>query len=161
MTQPAVARPIDQLFAEYGRHHRNPINEAIHFAAVPMIVWSALALISRIPFPDALKIAPQMTWAWIVVACALLYYFTLSAPLALVMAVLAVAFLALIELYPANAFLPLSAFAFLMFALSWVLQIVGHRIEGEKPAFLRDAKLLLIAPLWLTSEIFRALGLRY
>ncbi len=37
------------------------------------------------------------------------------------------------------------------FALAWI----GHRIEGNKPAFLSDPRHVLVAPLWIVGSIFR------
>ncbi len=37
------------------------------------------------------------------------------------------------------------------FALAWL----GHRIEGNKPAFLSDPRHVFVAPLWIVRSIFR------
>lgn len=154
-------RPVDRLLAEYGEDHRNPTNVAIHFLAVPMIVWSALALISRIPFPVLLVALPGLDWAFVAAAGAVIYYFTLSVPLGVAMTAFAAVCLASLAAYPDTAPLRLSIFAGLIFAGAWALQFIGHRIEGRKPSFFHDLKFLLIGPLWLMSLIFRRLGLRY
>jgi uncharacterized membrane protein YGL010W len=56
--------------------------------------------------------------------------------------------------------LPLFAFnwrwALALFVGGWVLQFVGHFIEGNQPAFFRNPVHLLVGPLWLAR---RALGL--
>ena len=38
--------------------------------------------------------------------------------------------------------------------LAWVGQIIGHRLEGRKPAFLDDLRQLLIGPLFVLVELF-------
>ncbi len=157
----APARPIDRLLAEYGEDHRNPANIAIHFSAVPMIVWSALALLSRLPFPGALEIAPGLDWAWAAAGGALFYYFSLSAPLGAVMAAFAALCLALVETYPEAAPVRLSVFAGLIFTAAWILQFIGHGIEGRRPTFFHDLRFLLIGPAWLASLMFRKFGMRY
>ena len=45
--------------------------------------------------------------------------------------------------------------ALALFVLGWVLQFVGHAIEGNQPAFFRNPVYLLVGPLWLAR---RALG---
>jgi uncharacterized membrane protein YGL010W len=40
-----------------------------------------------------------------------------------------------------------------VFILSWILQIWGHKIEGKKPSFLKDVFFLLIGPLWVTKAV--------
>jgi uncharacterized membrane protein YGL010W len=37
----------DALFERYGTHHRNPLNKAVHWICVPLIVWSVLGLLYR------------------------------------------------------------------------------------------------------------------
>ncbi len=46
--------------------------------------------------------------------------------------------------------------ALALFVAGWVLQFVGHFIEGNQPAFFRNPVYLLVGPLWLAR---RALGL--
>lgn len=46
--------------------------------------------------------------------------------------------------------------ALALFVGGWVLQFVGHFIEGNQPAFFRNPVFLLVGPLWLAR---RALGL--
>ena len=39
--------------------------------------------------------------------------------------------------------------ALLLFVIGWILQFVGHAIEGNQPAFFRNPVYLLVGPLWL------------
>ena len=36
-----------------------------------------------------------------------------------------------------------------MFVVLWVLQFIGHHIEGKKPSFFKDVQFLLIGPAWV------------
>ena len=45
------------------------------------------------------------------------------------------------------------------FVAGWILQLVGHRYEGRKPAFLTNGVHLLIGPLWIVSHLMTKLGL--
>ena len=49
--------------------------------------------------------------------------------------------------------------AFAVFVVGWVLQFVGHAIEGNQPAFLKNPVYLLIGPLWLLRRVASALRL--
>ena len=49
----------------------------------------------------------------------------------------------------------------IIFAVAWVFQFIGHKIEGKKPSFLEDLQFLLIGPAWLMSFIYKKLGIRY
>jgi len=60
-----------------------------------------------------------------------------------------------------NPYLPLWAIAVIVFALAWVGQFYGHKVEGKKPSFLKDIQFLLIGPAWLMHFIYRRLGITY
>ena len=47
--------------------------------------------------------------------------------------------------------------ALVLFIVGWILQFVGHAIEGNQPAFFKNPIYLLIGPLWVvrTSRIRR------
>lgn len=46
-----------------------------------------------------------------------------------------------------------------LFIVGWILQFVGHAIEGNQPAFFRNPIYLLVGPLWLVRRAASALGL--
>jgi len=56
---------------------------------------------------------------------------------------------------------PLWQLALTVFVLAWVLQFIGHAIEGKRPSFFKDLQFLLIGPAWLMAFVYRALSLRY
>ena len=43
--------------------------------------------------------------------------------------------------------------ALTFFVVGWVLQFIGHAIEGNQPAFFRNPIYLLIGPLWLLRRL--------
>jgi uncharacterized membrane protein YGL010W len=143
----AARRPVARLFARYEESHRHPVNKAIHWVCVPLIMWSLLAAL----------------WAWTPVAAVVLvvaataFYLWLSAPLALGM--LGVSALMVAPLPMIGA--PLLAIAAVTFVAAWVGQFVGHHIEGRRPVFADDLKFLLVGPAWLLADVYRRLGLRY
>jgi uncharacterized membrane protein YGL010W len=49
--------------------------------------------------------------------------------------------------------------ALAMFVVGWILQFVGHWIEGNQPAFFRNPIYLLIGPLWIARRVLSTLGL--
>jgi uncharacterized membrane protein YGL010W len=156
----AEQRRIDQLLAEYGESHRNPTNKRVHWIAVPVIFWSVLALLSELPFPSALAVAPWFDWALVAGILGTLYYVMLSIPLAAGMAVFTLACLGIIALWP-HELVPLWQAALGLFVVAWAFQFWGHRIEGKKPSFFKDLQFLLIGPAWLMSFLFSAAGLKY
>ena len=140
-------RKVDELFARYAESHQNPTNKAIHWACVPLITWSVLALI----------------WAWspvasyVFIAAALVFYLWLSPAIAIGM--LGVTS---VLVYPITLLGPhVLTVAIIVFVVAWIGQFIGHKIEGKKPAFLKDVVFLLIGPAWLLSFIYRKIGQRY
>ena len=60
-------RAIDALLDEYGESHQNPANKAIHWLAVPVIVWTVVALLWSIPFPGSVEVLGlPLNWAILV-----------------------------------------------------------------------------------------------
>jgi uncharacterized membrane protein YGL010W len=44
-----------------------------------------------------------------------------------------------------------------MFVGGWVLLFLGHRIEGNRPAFFQGAMYLLVGPIWVAKEAWTLL----
>src|SRR5262249_56028785 len=80
-------RRIEVLLAEYEQNHNNPTNKAIHCFAVPVITWATLAMLWYLPTPSLFDREPYLNWATIFCSLPLIYYLTLSLPLALDMAI--------------------------------------------------------------------------
>ena len=48
-----------------------------------------------------------------------------------------------------------------VFIGAWVLQFIGHKMEGKKPSFFEDVQYLLVGPLFVLSKLFGKLGIRW
>jgi uncharacterized membrane protein YGL010W len=140
-------RKLDVLLDQYGETHQNPVNKAIHWICVPLIMWSALAALW--------VLSPAAAYA--LVALALVYYARMSLPIAVGMLAMAALMIAPLPLLGANTL----RIAIAVFVLAWVGQFVGHAIEGRRPKFLQDLQFLLIGPAWLLEFVYRSLGIRY
>jgi len=46
-----------------------------------------------------------------------------------------------------------------LFVVGWIFQLVGHKFEGRKPAFVDDLRSFLVGPLFVVVEGLFALGL--
>src|SRR5712691_3697801 len=143
------ARRIDALLAEYGESHGNPTNKLIHWFAVPVIAWTVLAILWVVPTPAVFHGVPYLNWATIVCALAVIYYLTLSIPLAIGMAVFSLIALATVRLVETSTSVPLVWIAVALFVIAWIFQFAGHKVEGKKPSFFKDLQFLLIGPAWL------------
>jgi uncharacterized membrane protein YGL010W len=50
--------------------------------------------------------------------------------------------------------------ALVLFVVGWVLQFVGHAIEGNRPAFFQNPLHFFVAPFWLVRRFTESVGSR-
>ncbi|MES2946204.1 MAG: Mpo1-like protein [Pseudomonadota bacterium] len=143
-TQP---RRVDELLAHYGESHQNPRNELIHFIAIPLIMLSLVGMM--------FALHPWV--AYVFVAASMVYYARLSLVFLLTMVVFAALMFAVLMSMGASL-LPLCV---AIFVGAWILQFIGHRIEGKKPSFFEDIQYLWVGPLFVVSKLFIKLGIRW
>ena len=148
-------RTLEQQITQYAAYHRDRRNIATHFVGVPMIVFSVL--LAMVPFaPGGVNIA------LIALTAAAIYYLYLDRALGTAMLVsLFVAYLVAVYL---NARIGHTGIvigvAAVLFVIGWVIQFVGHKYEGVKPAFTDDLVGLIIGPLFVMTEVFFMLELK-
>jgi len=153
-------REVDRWLGNYSEDHRNPTNITIHWICVPLILWTAIALLWVVPVPASLGRAGL--WAGVAMFASLVFYLRLSRPLMLAMLVVFVAFGLITEgLYREIGPKALLWTAVAIFVAAWIGQFIGHKLEGRKPSFLTDLAYLLIGPAWLAAKLMRRLGLAY
>lgn len=143
----ARVRRIDVLLAHYGLSHQHPINERIHFLAIPLIMLSLIGLL--------FAIHPWVAYAFM--AASMLYYLQLSRVFFISMVCGSALMLASVHAMGSRV-LMLSAF---IFVGAWSLQFIGHKIEGKKPSFFEDIQYLWVGPLFVLSKLFIRLGIRW
>ncbi|MCX7767547.1 MAG: DUF962 domain-containing protein [Flavobacteriales bacterium] len=160
-------RKIDLLLTEYGESHQHPTNKLIHWICVPIIFWTVVAILWSVQFP-AVKfesLGTSLNLAMIALALVLLYYLRLSVPLAIGMLLYAFLCMALCWVLHryllAHRLINLPLLALIIFAVAWIFQFIGHKIEGKKPSFLKDLQFLLIGPAWLMHFIYKKAGIPY
>lgn len=143
----APARKVDRLLAHYGESHRNPVNERIHFVAIPLIMLSLVGLLYALQ--------PWVAYAFLLAS--MVYYARLSAVFLVTMALLSLVALGLVVAM-GPLVLPISA---AIFVAAWIAQFVGHKIEGRKPSFFEDLQYLWVGPIFVVSKLFLKLGVRW
>ncbi len=149
-------RTLDDWLDDYAQSHRNPVNKALHWICVPLIVFAVLGALAALPAPAPLAAGG---WAGVAALLALGYWMRLSWRLGLGMLPVLGAFaLALRALAAAGP--PLWQSCLAIFVIAWIGQFIGHAVEGQRPSFFKDLQFLLIGPLWLLAAAFRGAGLR-
>lgn len=142
-------KELSQWLSEYGESHQNPINQKIHKVAVPGIFLSVVGLIWSIPAIELYGLV--LNWVWVVAVPVLIFYFRLSLSVFLMMLGFTLACISLIwsiELMKA----PVLLVSLVLFAVLWLFQFIGHKIEGKKPSFFEDLQFLLIGPIWVFRQ---------
>lgn len=131
-------------FDDYAAFHRTAGNQACHYVGIPLIVLTALAMLSRVEL--ATLGGYTLTLAVPVLGLVTAYYIVLDVSLALLM-LLVFALMAV-----AGRHLPF-ALALGLFVAGWIFQYIGHYVyEKKSPAFYRNAQHLLVGPLWIAAK---------
>ncbi len=141
-------RSLDTWLELYGESHQNRTNQHIHEVCVPLITWSLLGMMWKIPTPAFFG---EFNWAWLFVILASLFYLTLKNIKAITVALtLVIPFMLLTKFFLVD-FLGEYFLAtwIVIFIISWIGQFIGHKIEGKKPSFFEDLQFLLIGPIWI------------
>jgi len=144
---PTQPRRVDQLIAHYGQSHQSPGNEVIHFIAIPLIMLSLVGML--------FALHPYVAYAFI--AASMVYYARLSVVFLAAMVVWSALTVAGV-LAMGSSVLPVSV---AIFAGAWILQFIGHKMEGKKPSFFEDIQYLWVGPLFVLSKLFGKLGVRW
>ena len=149
-------RNLQQYLDEYGQSHRNPTNQIIHFICVPTIFFSTLGLFWLIPVGKWLGLEAGMAeWvngATILGVVSSLFYIKMSLGSLAMMVVWFAASVAGILAIQASG-LSLLWTCVGIWVVSWIVQLVGHQIEGAKPSFFKEIEFLLVGPLFVVDEI--------
>jgi uncharacterized membrane protein YGL010W len=153
-------REVDRWLGNYAEDHRNPTNVLIHWICVPLILWTAVALLWVLPVPALF--GRQGLWAGAAMFLAISFYLRLSRTLGFAM----LAVFVVLGLITEGLFRVLGGWMLLwlavgVFVLAWIAQFVGHKIEGKRPSFLTDLAYLLIGPAWIVAKILRRLRVKY
>jgi uncharacterized membrane protein YGL010W len=157
MAQSRAAQRLTRILASYGRFHRDPRNRLTHCFGVPAIIYSILVALA-LHANTVSGVALRLDRAIIVLAA--LGYIALDPVLGVwltaALTLLAAAAETTCLLGPVAAL----AVAAAVFALGWALQLLGHRLEGNRPALLTNLAQIFVAPLFLAAELGFSLGLR-
>ncbi len=135
-----------KLLESYEKNHQNPINEAIHIIAIPLIMFSILGVTA----------AFEIFLEYILGGIVLFYYLKLSKIAALLMLVWLLIYLGLVALLRPYI-IEVSLF---LFVLGWILQFLGHFIEGKRPSFFEDLRYFLIGPLFVVQKLISKFGIK-
>ena len=137
-----------RLFADYSSAHSTAGNRACHSVGIPLIVFSIVLGLTRVPVGGRWTLAEPVIVLAAVAAAAIdapaaaLFFVFLSASDLLSRAIAS---------WTSSGFAVSSAAV--LFGAGWVFQLVGHAVyEKNRPAFFRNLAHLLIGPLWIARK---------
>ena len=149
-------KTLNQWFEEYAVSHQNETNQLIHYICVPAIFFSIVGLFMSIP-ADFISTTFNLNnpflenWGSVLIALFLIFYIRLSISMFFKMLLFSV--LCIIGNYYLGQNLPLFYSSLVIFVVAWIGQFYGHKIEGQKPSFLKDLQFLLIGPAWVLKKL--------
>jgi uncharacterized membrane protein YGL010W len=147
-------RTIEQHLTQYAAYHRDKRNIAMHFVGVPLIVFSVVLALAQISLASVHA-------GWVCIITASVYYIWLDRTLGVSMLILLALSGVLASLISMQTGVTAAlVLALFLFVVGWIIQFVGHKYEGMKPAFVDDIMGLAIGPLFVLTEAYFLLGLK-
>ncbi|KAI8610577.1 hypothetical protein BC830DRAFT_1232535 [Chytriomyces sp. MP71] len=141
-------------YVSYAEYHVDPVNKAIHSIFVPTLLWTGFTMVA--------VNHPQVMWA---VAVTYAAYYTILHPViggSAALITLAGAYGAIEFVKNGLEWTGVEPFTFALglHISSWLIQFVGHAIEGRAPAFLDNVfQPVLLAPFFVWAHGLFDLGL--
>lgn len=151
---------IQSWLDEYAVSHQNPTNKIVHYFCVPLIFFSIVGMFYSIPFSLYETSLFSVNIATLALVFVFFYYLRLSLSLAVGMLLFSIACLAICHQIVQVGFNILFV-SIAIFVVAWIFQFWGHKVEGQKPSFLKDLQFLMIGPAWIMSFIYKKLGISY
>lgn len=151
---------LSHLMQQYYQYHKKKWTVWTHLAGIPLVIFSIFIVLGwvKVSIPNIIS----LNFAWIAVIAFAIYYIRLD----LVIGGATTGFLIILCAF-ANAFttqgphgLSIKLFV-ITFILGWAFQLVGHVIEGKKPALTESfLESVFIAPFFITAEVLFMFGIK-
>jgi uncharacterized membrane protein YGL010W len=135
-------RQLDSYLSEYQESHQHPTNIKLHNVCVPLIMWSILVFLSSFsmgPLPASILLLAVVIVFYSLIAKFRTIFFMTSLSAAMILSY---------YITPSPRAVSIS-----VFAVAWIGQFYGHKIEGKKPSFFKDLLFLLIGPVWVAKKL--------
>ena len=149
-------RTAQEWFEAYAVSHQNKTNQLIHYFCVPAIFFTLLGMLMCIPADPLEQFTGSdglwyVNWGTVVAVPALIFYLRLG--MSVFVRMLLFTAICLIGNHYLGQLVNLLWTSLGLFAVAWIGQFQGHRIEGKKPSFLDDLQFLLIGPAWVMKKL--------
>ena len=146
---------------KYGDNQSRTANLVLHWIAVPLVILGTVGVLWALPVPGAFRnISPLLNWGVTFLMATQVYYFIISIALAIGMLPVLLATAALVAMSHADANSPLWASTALL-AVGIAGLYFGRGSAGDVRGLARNIQLIMIAPLWVLSRVYRRLHIPY
>ncbi len=152
-------RSLQEQLDAYAAYHQDPRNKLTHFFGVPLVTFSLFVFLGWFRFVEA-PVAPFLSGAALFYLVVFLYYLSLDWFVALVQMPFTVVLLWLADWVALRPFTESVLIFLAAFVGGWIIQLVGHALEGRRPALTDNLLQIFNAPLFLTVEALLFLGIR-
>jgi uncharacterized membrane protein YGL010W len=149
---------LKQQLRSYGEYHRDTRNKLTHVIGVPLVTFSLFLVLGWFRFVHAPN--HPITGATVFYLFVLIYYVRLDWMVALVQAPFSLALLWLADRAAVLPFGPSLAVFLATFLTGAAVQLLGHALEGRRPALADNILQIFNAPLFLAAELLLLLGFR-
>lgn len=151
----------DIWLTEFGNRHSNASNPGIYWASLLLVLIGTVGILWSLPVPDEFaSISPLLNWGSAFLMASMVYYFIFSLPLGIGMLPFLLGVAAL-QFWFSELAIPLGQASAVMTGAGVTGLTLGHYSGGGLRAVARDVQLVMIAPLWLLSNIYRRLGIPF
>jgi len=148
---------MEELLSRYSNDHRHIWNQRIHKIAVPALLASSVGMFTTLGrfFLPEIRL---LSGGNLQIVFMLIWYGVLDRRLPRVMAPLLFGAAALITYIDRNHGDLLWPLCLGVFFMGWIFQFIGHRLEGNKPAFFSEFNYLMVGPMWVMITLRRRFG---
>jgi peptidoglycan/LPS O-acetylase OafA/YrhL len=149
----------DGWLERHAEIHQKLTHPAVYWAAVPLAVTGTVGLLWSLPVPEQFyAISPLLNWGSAFLMATAVYYFIISLPIAIGMLPFMLG-VAAIQLWLEQSLYSHPHVAGGLLAGGVIGLWLGHRSEPGLRPLLTDLQLVMIAPAWLLSVLYRRLGI--
>jgi hypothetical protein len=151
----------DYWLDQFGKRHDATSYPALYRVSLLLLQIGVVALLWSLPVPVELqKISPLLNWGSMFLMASLVYYFIMSVALGLGM-IPFVFGIAALQAWLAALPVTVPYVASTLIGCGVAGLVFGRLTHGGARAVLQDVQLMMIAPVWLLSVLYRRAGIPY
>lgn len=149
----------DSWLARYEAAHSDITWPPIYWLAVQMVVLGTVGLLWLLPIPAEFReISPLLNWGSAFLMASAVYYFIISVPLAIGMLPFVIG-VASFQVWLGQSDYSATRVTSGLLAAGIIGLWLGHRNQRGFAPVLHDLQMMMIAPAWLLSVLYRKVGI--